>query len=73
MFFDKNSGEIKNLIDQALLYSGHKLKTKSLLSILTSGARFKNDESFKQLNPVFEIDSRGIEMSMKERFQSIYL
>lgn len=72
IFRDKKDEEIKRLIDEALRYSGHKLKTKNLLSILTSGERFRNDGMFKQLDPIYPVTAEEIELSMRERFRSIY-
>ncbi|MDL2257106.1 nucleotidyl transferase AbiEii/AbiGii toxin family protein [Bacteroidales bacterium OttesenSCG-928-I14] len=72
IFRDKSNEEIKQLVDAALRYSGHKLKTKNLLAILTSGDRFRNDEAFKQLDPKYQITAEEIESSMKDRFKLIY-
>jgi len=72
IFKDKNDNEIKKLIDKALIYSGHRLKTKNLLSILTTGDRFANDTLFKQLNPVYNVSTNDIQQFMAKRIKSIY-
>lgn len=43
---------IHEMITLALEYSGHRLKTKNLLAMLTNGARFTRDAHFEQLMPV---------------------
>ncbi len=68
IFKDKSDEDIQSLIEEALRYSEHRLRTKNLLSILTSGERFRQDEQFNQLNPVFPVTAQDIEQSMKELF-----
>jgi len=72
IFKDKSNAEIKSLIDAALKYSGHRLKTKNLIAILTSGNRFANDAGFKQLAPIYDISVDGIVNFMGERLKEIY-
>lgn len=72
IFKSESNEKIKQLIDDSLRYSGHKLKTKNLLAILTSGERFKNDAMFKQLNPIYQISTDEIEIFMKDRFRTIF-
>ena len=43
---------IQEVIALALEYSGHRLKTKNLLAMLTNGARFTRDAHFEQLAPI---------------------
>lgn len=45
----------------ALSYSGHRLKTKNLLAMLTNGACFTRDARFEQLAPVYSVTAREIE------------
>jgi predicted nucleotidyltransferase component of viral defense system len=47
-------------------YSGHRLKTKNILAILTNGARFKRDERFNQLSPIYQQTTEDIECYIKE-------
>ena len=61
----KNGADINTLISRALEHSGHKLKSKGLMAILTNGALFKKDEHFTQLQPVYDITSADIEAYIK--------
>ena len=49
----------------ALEHSGHKLKTKSLMAMLTNGQLFRKDEQFSQLKPVYDVTSNDIEAYIK--------
>jgi hypothetical protein len=61
----KNGADINTLIPRALEHSGHKMKTKGLMAMLTNGALFKKDEQFTQLQPVYYITSADIETYIK--------
>lgn len=61
----KNGADIHKLIPMALEHSGHKLKTKSLMAMLTNGELFRKDEQFKQLQPVYDVSAENIEMYIK--------
>ena len=52
---------IQELISLALTYSGHRLKTKNLLAMLTNGSRFNRDAHFEQLMPVYQLTALEIE------------
>lgn len=52
---------IQDMIDLALKYSGHKLKSKNLLAMLTRSDRFIKDSSFEHLNPKHSITAKEIE------------
>ena len=56
---------IKELVSLALSYSGHKLKTKNLLAMLTNGNRFSRDEHFEQLGPIYPVTAKEIEEYIK--------
>lgn len=58
--------DIKDLIDIALEHSGHVLKKRNLLAILTEGERFRKDEAFAHLNPIYDVTSADIENYIKE-------
>lgn len=49
------------MISLALKYSGHKLKSKNLIAMLTRSDRFLPDANFKSLNPIYEITPLEIE------------
>lgn len=56
---------IYDLIELALQYSGHKLKSKNLLAILTNSKRFDRDSHFEQLEPQYIISPQEIEDYIK--------
>lgn len=56
---------IQELISLALSYSGHRLKTKNLLAMLTNGSRFNRDAHFEQLMPVYQLTALEIENYIK--------
>lgn len=61
----KTSMPIKEMIALALEYSGHRLKSKNLLAILTNGNRFSRDANFEQLAPVYDVSPQEIEAFIK--------
>ena len=56
---------IQEMITSALEYSGHRLKTKNLLAMLTNGARFSRDSQFEQLSPIYQVSTHDIEAYIK--------
>ena len=59
--------DIKTLIDNALRYSRHRLKTKNLISMLTNGQRFRVESNFPQLHPIYNVTAEEIEIYIKEQ------
>ncbi len=57
---------INDLIDIALEHSGHVLKKRNILAILSDGERFRKDEAFAHLNPIYDVTSADIENYIKE-------
>lgn len=57
----KSGIPINDLVTLALIYSGHKLKTKNLLAMLTNGSRFTRDSHFEQLEPIYTVTPQEIE------------
>lgn len=56
------SGEdIDEMIHLALKYSGHRLKSKNLIAMLTRSDRFVQDSNFAALHPTYEITPKEIE------------
>ena len=55
------------MIDAALEHSGHKLRTRGLLAILTNGSRFVKEKSFEELNPVYDITPYDIQEYIKQK------
>lgn len=62
----KSGADIHKLIPMALEHSGHKLKTKGLMSMLTNGELFHKDETFTQLQPVYDVTASDIEAYIKQ-------
>lgn len=58
--------DLKSMMTLALKYSGHKMKSKNLMALLTRSERFMEDEQFKTLNPVFDITAKDIEERLKK-------
>lgn len=61
----KSGVPVNDLVSLALSYSGHKLKSKNLLAILTNGSRFARDAHFEQLEPVYAVTAQEIESYIK--------
>lgn len=61
--------DLKDMIDLALKYSGHKLKSKNLMAMLTRSDRFAEDDKFKTLNPIYDISAKEIEDRLKMELQ----
>lgn len=53
--------DLHEMMDIALKYSGHRLKSKNLIAMLTRSERFNQDEKFAALNPRYNISSKEIE------------
>ena len=68
---DKDEQTTKHIIDNALKYSEHHLKTKNLIGMLTNSERFKHNAAFVQLNPKYSVISKEIELFMIERMRRI--
>lgn len=66
---DKSSEDIKSIINNALKYSGHTLKSKNLTGMLINAGRFRGESSFKQLEPKYAISAKEIEAFMIGKFQ----
>jgi hypothetical protein len=56
---------LKRMVDSAVRYSGHRLKTRNALSHLMNGSFYPKERSFAMLEPVYDIDERGIEDFMR--------
>lgn len=61
----KTGVPVNDLISLALSYSGHRLKSKNLLAMLTNGNRFTRDAHFEQLEPVYSVTAHEIEEYIK--------
>lgn len=56
---------LTEMIDIALKYSGHRLKSKNLLAMLTRSDRFKPDNNFASLSPIYHITPKEIEEKIR--------
>ncbi len=61
----KSGVPVDDLVSLALSYSGHRLKSKNLLAMLTNGSRFARDSRFEQLSPVYSVTAEEIEAYIK--------
>ena len=59
--------EIQEMIEIASEHSGHLLKRKNLLAILTNGERFRKDNAFMQLSPVYDVSAQDIQEYIKDK------
>lgn len=57
--------DINELMCQALDYSGHQLKAKQLMALLTNGSRFNRDSRFEQMSPLYSVTAQEIEQYIK--------
>lgn len=53
--------DINEMMSLALKYSGHRLKSKNLIAMLTRSDRFIKDANFTSLNPIYDISPEDIE------------
>ncbi|MDR2040024.1 MAG: nucleotidyl transferase AbiEii/AbiGii toxin family protein [Bacteroidales bacterium] len=52
---------LSELVEGALKYSGHHLKTKDILAMLSNGERFTKDNEFENLDPKYKITASQIQ------------
>ena len=64
---DKTPEEIIVIIDNALKYSGHVLKSKNLIGKLLNHEQFILDAEFKNLEPKSHISAKEIALFMEEK------
>ena len=67
----KQGVDFNEMIELALEHSGHLLKRKNLLAILSNGERFIKDKAFLALNPVYDVSALDIQEYIKERLLEI--
>lgn len=63
----KSGVDINELIPIALKHSGHILKRKNLLAMITNGEFYTKDVSFAQLNPIYNVTAIDIQEFIKEK------
>ena len=68
----KQAVNFKEIVDLALLYSGHLLSTKNLLAMLSDSSRFNIDNKFELLQPIYKVSPKDIELFLKECIKKNY-
>lgn len=63
----KEGGDINKMMATALEHSGHKLRSRSLLSMLTNGKLFAKEKGFEELQPVYDVSEMDIQEYIKEK------
>lgn len=63
--------DLSEMINIALKYSGHRLKSKNLLAMLSRSERFVPDTNFNTLNPIYNVTPLDIENKIKEALNNI--
>ena len=67
----KQGVDLQEMIELALEHSGHLLKRKNLSTILSNGERFRKDQEFLALNPVYDVSALDIQEYIKEKLLEI--
>lgn len=63
----KSGVNIEELIPLALEHSGHKLKKKNLLAMITNGEFYKKDKDFLNLDPTYDVSPIDIQEYIKAK------
>lgn len=66
----KSGIDVNEMISLALSYSGHRLKSKNLIAMLTQSDRFLPDQFFASLNPIYDITPKEIEEEIKSSIKT---
>ena len=65
----KEGGDINKMISAALEHSDHKLRSRGLLSMLTTGRNFVKEKGFSELLPVYDVTPMEIQEYIKEKLK----
>ncbi len=60
---------LQDMMDLALKYSGHRMKSKNLIAMLTNSERFAVDNNFKALNPKYDLTPKDIESRIRKELR----
>lgn len=63
---------LKELVTRCGAYSRHRMKSKTILSILSNGSLFKYEENFDLLEPKYLVNSKDIEVFMRSQIRKKY-
>lgn len=66
----KSGVDLNEMISLSLMYSGHRLKSKNLIAMLTQSERFVPEPEFGTLNPIYDISPKGIEEEIKKSIEN---
>ena len=66
----KDRQDIVPMAAETSRYTGHTIKSKFILSILTNKERFASDMKFQQLNPKYDVDAVRIEQFFRTEIAS---
>lgn len=58
-------GVLNKMISAALEHSDHKLRTRGLLNMLTTGKNFIREKGFEELQPVYDVTAYDIQEFVK--------
>ena len=67
----KEGKDLQKMIDAALEHSGHKLRTRGLLAMLTNGSRFIKEKGFEELLPAYDVTPYDIQEYIKQKLLEI--
>lgn len=62
----KDGANLDEMISLALKYSGHRLKSKNIISLISSGERFIKEPGFNELAPVYDISAKDIQKYIQD-------
>lgn len=63
---------LEDLVRSCGSYSRHRMKSKTILSILSNSSLFKYEENFDLLEPKYQVNSKDIEAYMRNRILEEY-
>ena len=64
-------GDINKMIVAALEHSDHKLRTRGLFNMLTTGKNFIKEKGFEELMPVYDVSSDDIQKYIKAKLLEV--
>ena len=67
----KEGGDLNKMIAAALEHSDHKLRTRGLLNMLTTGNNFIKESGFEELMPVYDVSSDDIQEYIKAKLLEV--
>lgn len=63
----KEGGDINRMVSAALEHSDHKLRSRGLLGMLTTGRNFIKEKEFEELKPFYDVTSDDIQEFIKAK------